>query len=197
MKGYQLSDLIKTFISFVYTKVFFSNARLIRLPIVIRNKKNINFGSGFTTGKYCRIDAFPGGNRSKTLIKFGENCQINDFVHIASVDKVVFGDNVLIASRVFITDHNHGQYSGDNQSDPDSKVVERPLSHSPVELRDNCWIGEGVSIMPGVTIGENSVVAANSVVTKSVEPNTIVAGAPAKVIKIYDFNAKEWKSLGE
>lgn len=197
MRGYQLLDFIKILLSFIYTKLFFNNARIVRLPIVIRNKKNISFGSGFTSGKYCRIDAFPTKEDDKICIYFGDNCQINDFVHIASVDRVVFGNNVLIASRVFITDHNHGSYSGNVHSEPDSIVSERPLGHSPVELQDNCWIGENVSIMPGVTIGKNSIVAANSVVTKSVEPNTIVAGVPAKVIKVYDFEIKKWKCLGE
>lgn len=108
------------------------------------------------------------------------------------INKVVIGNNVLIASRVFITDHNHGSYSGDDHSIPTSLVVKRSLSSSPVELKDNCWVGEGVCIMPGVTIGENSIVAANSVVTKDVESNTIVAGVPAKAIKRFDFSQNKW-----
>jgi acetyltransferase-like isoleucine patch superfamily enzyme len=63
--------------------------------------------------------------------------------------------------------------------------MSRPLvSKGAVIIKDNVWIGEGVAIMPGVTIGENSIIATNAVVTKDIPPNCVAAGVPAKVIKI-------------
>ena len=57
------------------------------------------------------------------------------------------------------------------------------LTCKPVVLKRNCWIGAGATILPGVTVGENAIVGAGAVVTKDVEPNTVVGGIPAKVIK--------------
>lgn len=190
MKNYSFLDFITNFISFCYTKLFYSKVKLIRLPISIRGKKNIKFGKGLVTGKYCRIDTYASGN-SKVLT-IGSNCQLNDFVHIGAIENITIGDNVLIASKVFITDHLHGKYSGDNQSNPLNIIKDRELSSQPVFISNNVWIGESVSILPGITIGENSIIGANSVVTKDIPDNCIAVGIPAKVIKKFNFESKTW-----
>jgi acetyltransferase-like isoleucine patch superfamily enzyme len=82
---------------------------------------------------------------------------------------------------VFITDHYHGTTGADDLAIP---PLERKLFFKgPVVIEENVWIGEGVAIMPDVTIGKGSVIGANAVVTKSVPPLSVVAGAPAKVIR--------------
>ncbi|HIF9315347.1 TPA: DapH/DapD/GlmU-related protein [Photobacterium damselae] len=179
---YGFIGLVNIFLFWIRTKVLFRNIKLIRFPIEIRGKRNIDFGLGLTTGKYCRIESYA---KNKKALKFGVNCQINDSVHIVALDHVFIGNNVLIASRVFITDLNHGEYSGLSVSDPNEIMSHRALSSKPVNIGDNVWIGEGVSILPGVTIGDNVVIGANSVVTKSFMANSIIAGNPAKVIKKY------------
>ena len=122
--------------------------------------------------------------------------QINDFVHINAVDCVKIGNNVLIASKVFITDLAHGSYRGDdNDSSPEEIVINRKLSSKSVEIGDNVWIGELVSILPGVQIGKNCIIGANSVVTKSIPDNCIAVGNPAKIIKKYNFETKHWEKI--
>ncbi|PSU74918.1 acetyltransferase [Photobacterium phosphoreum] len=190
MKGYDLLTIINLSLSFIYTKVFFKNCRIIRLPIVIRNKSQIVFGDRFVTGKYCRIDAF--SQKNKKIINIGKNCQINDSVHIAALNNITIGDNVLIASRVFMTDHNHGIYTGDNQSDPKSVVGNRDLSSKPIIIKDNVWIGENVTILPGSIIGKNTIVGSNSVVSGVLIDNAIYIGVPAKIFKKYDPIEKKW-----
>jgi len=102
-------------------------------------------------------------------------------VHIGCTNKIVIGDNVLIASRVYITDHSHGEVTIDALNIPPNF---RPIiSKGPVIIEDNVWIGEGVCILSGVTIGKNAIIGANSVVTKNVSPNSVVGGVPARVIK--------------
>lgn len=195
VKGYGFLNSIGLLRSLKFSRLFFSGAKIVRYPIYIRNKSSIKFGRGFITGRYCRIDAFPGNKGKKNIIEFGENCQINDFVHIAAVDMVKIGNDVLIASRVFISDHNHGSYSGHVQSSPNTVVTKRELVSSVVKICDNVWIGEGVSVLPGVTIGRSSIVASNSVVTKSIPEFSLCAGNPAKVIKQYNFNTKKWEKV--
>lgn len=192
MKGYGFFSLFYLFFCRVITFFVFSDSRLIRIPFFVRGRGLINFGRGLTTGVGCRFDAFLSGVDSEIKLSFGNNVQVNDYVHIAAIEKVVIGDNVLVASKVFISDHNHGCYLGVEQSDPLTPPVERPIVSSPVIIEDNVWIGEFVSILPGVTVGKGSIIGANSVVSRNIPPYSIAVGSPAKVIKRYDFVCKQW-----
>ena len=87
---------------------------------------------------------------------------------------ITIEDDVRVAANVQLISNNHDFHDRDI------------LVCKPVVLKRNCWIGAGSSILPGVTIGENAIVGAGSIVTKDVEPNTIVAGNPAKFIKRID-----------
>ena len=178
----------------IITKITLPHARLIRIPIDIRGRKGISFGKKLTTGYGCRLESFS-EDGGKTLF-FGDNVQINDYCHINAFKSVRIGDNVLIASKVFITDLEHGSYVGDdNDSNPNSIVKDRPLSSKPVIIGNNVWIGELCSVLPGVTIGDNSIIGANSVVTKSIPANSIAVGNPAKVIKQFNFSTNRWERV--
>lgn len=176
---YSLMDYLRLFYSKVMTFFFYRPARLVRHPVRLRGKKNIKFAKGFTSGYFCRIEAFSRGGQNQTMI-FGENLNIGDFCHIASLERVEFGNNVLIGSSVFISDHDHGAITF---SDLSIAPAERSLKSSPVVIEDNVWIGEKAIILKGVKVGRNSVVAAGAVVTKSVPPFSVVGGVPANVLK--------------
>ena len=176
--------------------LIFKNARPIRFPFRVRGKQYIKIGKGFTTGFNCRLDAFNINNlNEKYLIEIGENVEINDDVHIGAVEKIVIGDNVLIASKVYISDHNHGSYKGEEQDSPMSMPKKRKIYSSPIKIERNVWIGEFVSILQGVTVGEGSIIGTMSVVTKDIPPYTIVVGSPAKPIKRYNFETKKWDTI--
>lgn len=176
------------------TKLLFPKARLIRFPIDIRGKKFIKVSEGFTTGRYCRIEAYSQGN--KKIIIFGRNVQINDFVHITAMENVTIGNNVLLASKIYISDCSHGSYDGnENDSSPGTPPIDRDYKTSPVIILDNVWIGESVSILPGVTIGENVIIGANSVVTKNIPANSIAVGNPARIIKKYNLESEIWEKI--
>jgi acetyltransferase-like isoleucine patch superfamily enzyme len=193
---YGIVGCSKLLISYVMTKLFYSKARLIRFPIDVRNKRAISFGNDLTTGLGCRIEAYPAHDGSVTLF-IGDHVEINDYVHISAGEKIVIGNNVLIASKVFISDINHGSYKGENQDSPISKPNERLLSTLPITICDNVWIGEGVCIMPGVRIGVGSIIGASSVVTHDIPDHCIAVGTPARPIKKYDFITMKWIKLKE
>lgn len=192
IKRYGILGSFRLLISLIYTKIFYKKVRLIRLPFDLRSRKNIDLGTGLTTGFGCRIEAYPLDKTTKKIIKFGENTEINDYVHIAAGENVSIGNNVLIASKVYISDINHGNYKNINQDSPLIKPNDRKLSTSPVVINDNVWIGEGVCVMPGVTIGYGCIIGAMSTVTKSIPDYSIAVGSPAVVIKKYNFETKEW-----
>lgn len=194
MIKYSFGQVISLGFSFILTKMFYPKARLVRFPIDIRGKRNIKLGENFTSGYSCRIETH--NKIKKDTIIIGKNVQINDFVHIVAREQVKIGDNVLIASKVFITDLQHGSYKG-NQKDSDPLIppISRELFSDPVIIEDNVWIGEFVSIMPGCIIGKGSIIGSNSVVTKTIPPFSIAVGIPAKVIKVFNFTTHRWDKI--
>jgi acetyltransferase-like isoleucine patch superfamily enzyme len=111
-------------------------------------------------------------------LRIGDGTYIGRFAHINAWRNVTIGINVLIADRVFISDCQH------NYTDSTMPICLQGDSFGgEVVLMDGCWIGIGAAILPGVTIGRNAVVAANSVVTKDVPDFAVYGGVPAKLIK--------------
>ena len=180
----------------IRTKVIDRKARLFRFPIVIRGRKYIDFGLSLTTGVGCRFDCFSGITPTSKKLVFGNNVQLNDYVHIVAMDSVRIGDNVLMASHIFISDNSHGSYKGDdNDTNPNIPPIQREYATAPVSIGDNTWIGEGVIIMTGVNIGKGCVIGAHSIVNKSIPDYSIVAGSPAKIVKKYNFEVNRWQRI--
>ena len=111
------------------------------------------------------------------IIKIGDNCSINPYTIIYGHGNTTIGDNVLIAGHCMIIPANH------NYKNKDVLIRDQGLNCQGIIIEDDVWIGSGCSILDGVTIGEGSVIAAGSIVTKSVSPYSVVAGVPAKFIK--------------
>ena len=149
----------------------------------IMNPQYIEIGDNFMASERFRIEAWDkyGSHNFTPSIKIGNNVVFNTDIHIGCISSIQIGDNCLFASKIYITDHHHGE--------PIAQMlklapIDRPLiSKGPVVIKNNVWIGEGVAIMPNVIIGENSIIATNSVVTKDVPANCVVGGIPAKIIK--------------
>ncbi len=191
-KRYGFLGGIRLIVSILHTRLFYRRSRLLRLPFDIRNRRLIDLGNKLTTGFGCRLEVHPVEKREQKYLIFGNNVQLNDYVHIAAGEQVVIGNDVLIASRVFISDLNHGSYSGDHQDSPLTKPNDRLLSTKPIYIKDNVWIGENVCVLAGVTIGRGSIVGSMSVVTKDIPDFSVAVGVPAKVIKQFDFKENKW-----
>lgn len=111
----------------------------------------------------------------------GRNVAIDEDVDIYNVAPVIIGHMVSISRRAFICTASH-----------DISDISRPLTYKPIVIGNGVWIGAEAIVCPGVTIGDGAVVAAGAVVTKNVEPWTVVGGNPAKFIKERPVNKKEW-----
>lgn len=119
-------------------------------------------------------------NQKGKGIIIGNNSGINAGTYLGGQGGIEIGDNVIVGPGVKIFSENH------NFSDLKINIKDQGVMRNGVCIKNNVWIGAGVTILAGVTIGEGSVIAAGSVVTKSVTPNSIVAGVPGKVLKKRD-----------
>lgn len=118
-------------------------------------------------------------------IIIGNHCSIGEYNHITACNKIIIGDGLLTGRFVYIGDNAHGGLSWDEASVP---PINRQLrSKGEVKIGNNVWIGDKATILAGVTIGDNVIVAANAVVTKSVASNCVVAGVPAKIVKLLEL----------
>jgi len=156
------------------------------------NPKDIFLGDRVFVGADAWIDCFQeyfGGQKFSPRLEIGDDTMVGYHSHIMVVGHMKIGKNVLIADKVYISDNLHGY------EDIDRPILDQPMSHKPVEIEDEVWLGENVCVLPGVKIGRHSVIGANSVVTKDVPPYCVAAGVPAKVIRQYDKTTKQWNKV--
>lgn len=188
---YSIGENIKNIIALMYTKLIWKNARLVRLPFYARNQRNIIMSKGFTCGYNCRLSA--GSDIVGGKIIFGKNFTMGDNCQLERQGGLTIGDDVLLASRVFIGTTSHRKYVGERQDSPTTKPNERKIYYQSVEIGNNCWIGNGVVILSGVTIGNGCIVGANSVITKNIPDECMVVGVPARIIKKYSKDTGRWE----
>ena len=171
--------------------------RLGRQP-KIRGIRHMRIGSSFSAGDHLWLEAIANfaGNSHRPILTIGQNVNFSDNVHVACIHRVAIGEGVLSGSRVIITDHNHGCYTGAFQSDPEQRPALRPLhSHSQVVVGDNVWLGDGVVVLPGAEIGRGAIIGSNSVVNGVIPALCIAVGAPARSIKRWDAQIQQWKKI--
>jgi len=171
---------------FRYRRLSFKS--FIDRPLRISGREYIEIDKNVRINKYAwlvalKIDVYD------PKLTIGEGCSLGDFNHIAAVRSVAFGKFVLTANGVYISDNLH---SFEN--------IHVPIMHQPVVFKsevsvgDGTWIGEHVCII-GAKIGKHCVIGANAVVTKDVPDYSVVAGAPARVIKRYNLLTMKWEKI--
>jgi len=161
----------------------------------IQGGRFITIGDGFIAGQMLWIEAVQGwaGVTYEPVIEIGNHVTCSQSVHIAAIARVTVGDGVMFGSRIHVTDHGHGRYQGEEQDSPNIRPTLRQLAPGKAVLIErNVWLGDGVVVLPGVTIGEGTIVGANSVVSRDLPAGVIAVGSPAAPIKRYDKTNCNW-----
>ena len=129
----------------------------------------------FSLGDYSVVESYACINNAVGDVMIGDHTRIG--LHNTIIGPVIIGSHVNLAQGITVTALNH------NFEDSEKRIDEQGVSTSAVTIEDDIWIGANAVVLPGVTIGHHSVVAAGAVVTKDVPPHSLVAGVPAKIIK--------------
>jgi acetyltransferase-like isoleucine patch superfamily enzyme len=129
----------------------------------------------FSLGRRSVVESFSCINNAVGDVIIGDYTRIG--IHNTIIGPVTIGSHVNLAQGITVTALNH------NFEDTDKRIDEQGISTKAVTIEDDVWVGANAVILPGVTIGRHSVVAAGAVVTKDVPENTVVGDVPAKIIK--------------
>lgn len=158
---------------------------MIKKPCILEGDGscNIRIGDNSVIHGFCVLGCWRKYNAQEfsPSISIGNSCSIGQYSQITACNHIVIGDGVLTGRYVLISDNAHGGLSQDESLIPPQK--RNLTSKGEVIIGNNVWIGDKVSILSGVHIGNNVIIAANAVVTHDVPSNCIVAGIPARIVK--------------
>lgn len=170
------------------------NHGILLKPRNIVNSKYITCGNKIKIKYASRIECYDNFHNVKYNPKFiiEDNVIIGDFFTAYITNYLKIGKNSIFAHNVTIVTENHGINPNDILPYADQK-----LEVGDVIIGENCWLGTGVVVLPGSKLGDNCVVAANAVVNKQFPSNVMVAGVPAKIIKIFDSKMGKWIKYNE
>lgn len=188
-----VTELKRKFWMLHYIKIHFAEIgrnTVIDNRVSFLGEKFITIGDSCFIGADSTIQCFDCYSSKKYApnVRIGNNVSFTRRTTIYCAERIEIGDDTMIGSDVLITDENHG-------TDPLHTYRANPLMTKPVIIGKNVWVGDKVIILPGVTIGDNAIIGAGSVVTKSIPPYTICAGNPARVIKTWNSESKTWETI--
>lgn len=168
----------------------FGERSSIEYPAILQNVEHTYIGNNTTILSNSRLQNYTDRVRSLDGIHIGDNCYLGFGLSLLNGSKISIGNSVLMASNILISSENHGM-------DPESEIpyMDQELIAKDVEIKDGVWIGQNVCILPGVVIGEKSIIGAGSIVTKNIPAYCIAAGNPARIIKQYSFVTHSWESV--
>lgn len=186
-----LDRKIRKLLFFPFCKIIYKHfgfKSLIYKPLFLYGRKYISLGKSVNLFKGARIECISSwkGQKFNPHLIIHDNTSFEQSAHISCVNKIEIGKNCTFSARTYITDCSH------SYEKIDEKVLNQKLVVKDVKIGDNCFVGMDVKIFPGVTIGDNVIIGANSIVTHDIPSYSVVVGCPAKVIKKYDFEKKEW-----
>jgi acetyltransferase-like isoleucine patch superfamily enzyme len=154
----------------------------------IINQERIKLHGRFQAGRGLWLQAIGEHGR----IDIGDGARLSDYVHIGAIGHLRIGCNVLVGSKVLIIDHSHGH---GYRTVPEEVLVppgaRQLVSRGDISIGDNVWLAENVIVLSGVTIGDNCVVGAHSLVRGNLPANSVCAGNPARVLSTHSSPSSE------
>ena len=161
---------------------------VVKGSVRVQGKRYISIGKKTTVQRHGWLLALK-VDKQDPQINIGTYCNIGDFSHITATRNITIEDKVLIANNVYISDNLH------SYEDITTPVIDQAIIFKGnVLIKSGAWIGENVCVI-GASVGKNSIIGANSVVTKDIPDYSIAVGSPARVIKQYDFSKSEWINI--
>lgn len=155
-------------------------------PLRIDGGKSIFIHKNVSIKYKTWLASVPLTGETRSELIFEDGCEIGHFNHIYSTKSIVLHKNVMTADKVYISDNLHGY------EDVNCPIMKQSIvQNSTVEIGEGSWLGENVCVL-GAHIGRQCVIGANSVVTHDIPDYCVAVGAPARIIKKYDFEKKEW-----
>jgi acetyltransferase-like isoleucine patch superfamily enzyme len=145
-----------------------------RVRLEIGRNARVRFGRWTWIGDGTKIRCHEGLVRIGAKTVMGQECTISAYQHIS------IGEQCIVADRVMLIDFDH------NVTEVDRPIRVQGIYKRDVRVGSNVWIGYGAQILRGVTVGDNAIIGASSVVTSDVPANAVVAGAPARIIRMRD-----------
>jgi acetyltransferase-like isoleucine patch superfamily enzyme len=158
----------------------------IRRPV----SRFVSMGDDIYIAPDVWLNVVAGSNSLEPKIVLGSGCKIGRRSTISSRNQIILQPDVLLAPSVLIMDHNH-EFSNTNLPIHEQGVTEGGR----IIIEKNCWLGYGAVIVCNhgeLVVGRNSVVGANAIVTRSFPPFSVIAGNPAKLLKTYDHQTRQW-----
>jgi acetyltransferase-like isoleucine patch superfamily enzyme len=163
-------------------------------PRLVNGAENIEIGDRTIILQHSWLSAISeyAGERFQPRLVIGNDAYVGRYACIVATQKLTIEDGCVLSEHVYISDNGHGL------SPKAGLIMKQKLSSKgDVRLGRHCFVGYRACILPGVQLGEHCVVGANSVVTKSFPAYSMVAGIPAKLIKVYSHEIEEWTSVGD
>jgi acetyltransferase-like isoleucine patch superfamily enzyme len=161
----------------------------ISSPLYTYRPDAIEIGKHVSFGPSCRLEAYPDDPLIPSqgpILRIGDRVRLEHRVMITCLSSVVIEEDALIASGCYISDNNHSM-------DPEGpSYAQQPSTCAPTRIGKGVWLGQNVCVLAGSEIGEKSVIGAGSVVRGIIPPYSIAVGAPARVVKRYCFDTKQW-----
>jgi acetyltransferase-like isoleucine patch superfamily enzyme len=150
----------------------------------------IAIGDDVNLAKDVWLNAVPTSDSEGPKIMLGNNVKIGRRCSISARNQIILEDSVLFGPQVLIMDHNH------EFADVEVPIREQGITiGGRIVIEKNCWFGFGAVVLCSsgeLTIGRNSVVGANAVVTRSFPPNSVIGGNPARLLRTFDSEEKQW-----
>jgi acetyltransferase-like isoleucine patch superfamily enzyme len=155
--------------------------------VVINRPRFVRVGDHVRIKRNTSINLHPKDKKSKELLLFiGDNVIISESCFISACNRIVIEENVGISPNVMIIDNSR------KPGDIRRPSKEQDLKIGYVQIGADSWIAYGACVLPNVTIGRHCIIGALSVVNEDIPPYSVAVGSPAKVVKRFDFEKREW-----